>query len=53
MGKQNRQKSKKPKQARSSKEKTSQPKLGKSSVKDKFPIVGIGASPTASRWRKR
>ena len=44
MGKQNRQKSKKPEQAKSSKEKTSQPKLGKSSVKDKFPIVGIGAS---------
>jgi len=44
MGKQNRQKSKKPAQAKSSKEKTSQPKIGKSSVKDKFPIVGIGAS---------
>ncbi len=44
--KQTRQKSKKPEQARSSKEKISQPKLGKSSVsvKDKFPIVGIGAS---------
>jgi len=44
MGKQNRQKRKKPEQRKSSKEKTSQPKLGKSSVKGKFPIVGIGAS---------
>jgi len=44
MGKQTGQKSKKSEQAKSSKEKTSQPKTGKSSVKNKFPIVGIGAS---------
>ncbi|MFA5784839.1 MAG: chemotaxis protein CheB, partial [Phycisphaerae bacterium] len=44
LGKQPGQKSKKPEQSKSSKGKTSRLKSAKSGVKDKFPIVGIGAS---------
>lgn len=44
MGKQARQKNKKPAQAKSLKGETSQLGAKKSSVKGKFPIVGIGAS---------
>jgi two-component system CheB/CheR fusion protein len=44
MGKQAGQSSKRPEQAKSLKGETSPPMTGKSSVKGKFPIVGIGAS---------
>jgi len=34
-------------------QKSEKPERAKSGVKDKFTIVGIGTSPTASRRRKR